>query len=171
VLEYNAYQNILFYKINVIDQKLSTLIKAKDKKGFAECFAAIEAMHQQSIAKTTEYKDNFKDNTMNEANIKYSNFIIDQKGKLTTLFNDFVDEYNVLQTLKKTSAPQTTESITAYNEAVRNYNIKKNLFYLVFDAIQTDKKILYSSWFVTNSAFIKNNGELEDIHESYTYNN
>ena len=171
VLEYNAYQNMLFYKINVIDQKLMTLIKAKDKKGFAECLTTIEAMHQVAIAKTTEYKDVFKDNSMNEANITYSNFISSQKAQLTSLFNEFVDQYNVLQTLKNSTQPQTHESIMVYNDVVRNYNAKKNSFYSVFDAIQTDKKALYSSWFVTNSAFLKNNSEFENIHESYTYNN
>jgi len=162
VLEYNAYQNMLFYKINVIDQKLMTVIKAKDKKGFAECFAAIEIQHQEAIAKTTEYKDSFKDNSMNNANIKYADFINDQKAKLTVLFNDFVDEYSTLHILKKASTPQTTEAIASYNEVVRDYNTKKNLFYLAYDTIQTDKKALYSSWFTTNSAFLKNNGEFED---------
>jgi len=43
------------------------------------------------------------------------------------------------------------------------------LFYLAYDTIQTDKKALYSSWFTTNSAFLKNNGEFEDLHDAYTY--
>ena len=100
ILEYNANQNILFYKINVIDQKLTALIKAKDKAGFAECFNKIDALHQEAIAKTNQYRDNYKDNSMNDANVKYSNFICGQKAKLTTLFNDFADEYAILLALK-----------------------------------------------------------------------
>ena len=31
ILQYNAYQNILFYKMNVIDEKLTSVVTAKDK--------------------------------------------------------------------------------------------------------------------------------------------
>lgn len=171
ILEYNAYQNILFYKINVIDQKLTAQIKAKDKAGFAKCFVNIDALHQQAIAKTNQYKDNFKDNSMNDANVKYSNFISGQKAKLTTLFNNFADEYALLQVLKNSTQPQTPASLAAYNLQVKTYNVKKNLFYVVLDNVQATKKAMYDSWFVTNSKFLQNNGEFENIHEAYTLTN
>jgi hypothetical protein len=167
VFEYNAYQNVLFYKINVMDQKLTATIKAKDKKGFTECMRTIETLHQEAIAKTNQYKDLFKDNSMNNANIKYSNFIYEQKEKLTDMFNDFVTEYTALQLLKKYNKPQTPEFIVAYNKQVKSYNDKKNLFYIVFDNIQSNKKVLYTNWFITNSTFLKNNAQFEDIHEKY----
>lgn len=167
ILEYNAYENFIFYKINVIDQKLMTLIKAKDQKGFNECFNTIGTLHQETITKTNQYRCSYKDNSMNDANVKYANFINDQKQKLTLLFNNFVEEYNTLQLLKNSSKPETTTSIEAYNVVVRTYNSKKNLFYDVFDTIQSNKKGLYNSWFVTNSTFLKNNGEFKDIHQTY----
>lgn len=168
VLEYNAYQNILFYKINVVDQKLTAIIKDKDKKGFAECLRTIETIHQESIVKTNEYKDIFKDNSMNDANVKYSNFIYDQKAKLTTLFNDFVDEYAALQLLKNSNQSQTLAFVASYNQEVRAYNDKKNLFYTVLDTIQSNKKVLYDNWFITNGTFLKNHAQYENIHEKYT---
>ncbi len=167
ILEYNANQNILFYKINVIDQKLSALIKAKDKAGFAECFNNIDALHQEAISKTNLYRSNFKDNSMNDANVKYSTFISGQKIKLTTLFNNFVDEYTKLLALKNTTKPQTAALLAEYNLQVKTYNAKKNLFYTASDAIQVTKKAMYDSWFVTNSKFLQHNGEFEDIHEKY----
>ena len=168
ILEYNANQNILFYKINVIDQKLSALVKAKDKAGFAECFNNIDALHKKAITKTNLYRDNYKDNSMNDANVKYSNFICRQKVKLTTLFNDFVDEYTMLLVLKNSTKPQTPDVVAAYNQQVKTYNAKKNLFYAVSDAMQVTKKMLYNSWFVTNSKFLQNNSEFENIHDKYT---
>lgn len=168
VLEYNAYQNVLFYKINVIDHKMSALIKAKDKKGFNECLRTLETIHQEVIVKTYQYKDIFKDNSMNNANIKFSHFIYEQNAKLSTLFNDFVDEYNALQLLKNSNQPQTTEFLVAYNQQVRAYNYKKNIFYQIYDAVQSQKKILYDNWFVTNRNFLKNNAQFDDIHEKYT---
>ncbi|WP_291131118.1 hypothetical protein [Flavobacterium sp. UBA7682] len=167
VLEYNAYQNILFYKINVIDQKLTTVIKARDKKGFTDCLNSITVMHEATMVKTTQYNDNFKDNTLNNANIKYSNFINGQKAKFANLFNEYVDEHNALQVLKNSNASQTNETVANYNKVVRNYNAKKNSFYEVYNTIQSAKKILYDSWFVTNGTFLKNNGEFENIHSKY----
>ncbi len=171
VLEYNAYQNMLFYKINVIDQKLTTVIAARDKKGFFDCLNSITVMHEATLTKTTQYNNNFKDNTLNVANIKYSDFINGQKAKFANLFNEYVDEYNVLQALKNSKAPQTNESVANYNKVVRSYNAKKNSFYDVFNTIQTAKKVLYDSWFVTNGTFLKNNGEFENIHDKYVANN
>ena len=171
VLEYNANQNMLFYKINVIDQKLTSVIVAKDKKGFLECLNSIAVMHEAMIVKTNQYKDNFKDNTLNVANIKYSDFINGQKAKFANLFNEYVDEYNALQALKNSSTQQTNETIANYNTVVRSYNAKKNSFYEVYNTIQTAKKVLYDSWFVTNGTFLKNNGEFENIHDKYVVKN
>jgi len=170
VIEYNAKQNMLFYKINVIDQKLTSVITARDKKGFADCLNRIGIMHQTTLVKTLQYNNHFTDNSLNVANIKYSNFIFDQKAKFANLFNEYVDEYNLLQTLKNSNTPQTNESNANYNKVVRSYNAKKNMFYEVYNSIQTAKKALYDSWFVTNSKFLKNNGEFENIHEKYVVN-
>ena len=170
ILEYNAYQNFIFYKINVIDQKLMTLINSKDKKGFLECFNAIAILNEEAITKTNQSRCDFKDNSMNDANVKYSNFINDQKGKLTVLFNDFADEFKALELLKNSTAQETSTTIEAYNKVVRTYNTKKNLFYTVFDTIQSNKKGLYNSWFVTNCSFLKKNGEFKDIHQSLVVN-
>ena len=170
ILEYNAYQNILFYKMNVIDEKLTAVINAKDKKGFSGCLDIIALMHQEILAKTDLYKDEYKDNTLNDANIDYSNFISGQKDKLTALFNSYADAYNALQLLKKAPQAETNETILAYNNAVKVCNTKKNLFYAVFNGIQTIKTTKYNNWLATNSSFLKNNGQFDSIYEKYAYN-
>lgn len=170
ILEYNAYQNILFYKMNVMDEKLTSVINAKDKKGFSDCMDMITLMHQQILDKTSEYKYEFKDTSLNDANIEYSNFIAGQKEKLTDLFNNYVDEYNALQALKDSSQPETNETTIAYNYAVKSYNIKKNLFYTVFNNLQSSKDKMYDNWLATNSTFLKNNGKFESIYERYAFN-
>ena len=170
ILEYNAYQNILFYKMNVMDEKLTSVINAKDKKGFSDCMDMITLMHQQILDKTSEYKYEFKDTSLNDANIEYSNFIAGQKEKLTDLFNNYVDEYNALQALKNSSQPETNETTAAYNYAVKSYNIKKNLFYAVFNNLQSTKEKLYDNWLTINSAFLKNNGQFDSLYEKYAAN-
>ena len=170
ILEYNAKQNILFYKLNVIDEKLSTVITAKDKKGFADCMNMIELMNQEVMTKTSEYYGYFKDNSLNAANVEYSKFIAGQNAKLTNLFSEYVDEYNKVQTLKASLQTTLGESVAAYNDAVASCNTKKNLFYAVFNDIQSEKKGLYDNWFAVNSAFLKNNGEFANIYDKYAFN-
>ena len=171
ILEYNAYQNILFYKMNVIDEKLTAVINAKDKKGFSDCLDVIALMRQEIITKTNLYKDDYKDTTLNDANVEYANFIYGQKAKLNDIFNNYADAYNALQLLKNPSHTQTKLAIEAYNNAVKTFNNKKNLFYTVFDTIQFNKVKMYNNWLTTNSSFLKNNGHFESIYDKYVYNN
>ena len=170
ILEYNAYQNVLFYKMNVMDEKLTYVINAKDKKGFSDCLNMITFMHQEIMAKTSEYRSEYKDTSLNDANIEYANFIAGQREKLSDLFNAYVDDYNALQTLKNTTQPETSETVAAYNNTVKSYNIKKNLFYIVFNDIQTAKDKMYETWLDTNSTFLKNNGQFDSLYNKYTYN-
>lgn len=171
ILEYNAYQNILFYKMNVIDEKLTYVINAKDKKGFSDCLNMITFTHEEIILKTSEYKSEYKDTSLNDANIEYANYIAGQRGKLSELFNAYIDEYHALQTLKNSKKPETSENIVAYNNTVKSYNTKKNLFYVVFNNIQITKDKMYDSWLTTNSAFLKNNSQFDSLYHKYATNN
>ena len=171
ILEYNAYQNILFYKMNVIDEKLTYVINAKDKKGFSDCLNMIMFTHEEIMLKTSEYKSEYKDTSLNDANIEYANYIAGQRGKLSELFNAYIDEYHALQTLKNSKKPETSESIVAYNNTVKSYNTKKNLFYVVFNNIQITKDKMYDSWLTTNSAFLKNNSQFDSLYHKYATNN
>ena len=170
ILEYNAYQNILFYKMNVMDERLTYVINAKDKKGFSDSMNMIAFTREEIMVKTSEYKSEYKDTSLNDANIEYANFIDGQREKLSDLFNTYVDEYNALQTLKNSKQPETIESITTYNNTVKNYNAKKNLFYAVFNDIQTTKDKMYDTWLTTNSTFLKNNGQFDSLYEKYASN-
>ena len=170
LLEYNAKQNILFYKLNVIDEKLAAVVAARDTKGFADCTNMIELMNQEVMAKTSELNGYFKDDSLNSANVEYSIFITSQKAKLNTLFNNYVAEYNTAQSLKSAAQAGESATITAYNNAVDSSNTRKNLFYAVFNDIQSEKKVLYDNWFTTNSAFLKNNGRFVNLYDKYVYN-
>lgn len=173
ILEYNAYQNILFYKLNVMDEKLTKVVAAMDKKGFNDCMNMIALMHNDIMAKTASFNNYFKDNSLNNANIEYANLINNQTTQLSGLFNDYATANENLQALKKleaAEAPETPESIRVYNETVRDYNTKKNLFYAVFNDIQKTKDMMYDRWLVVNATFLKNNGEFENLHGQYAFN-
>lgn len=173
ILEYNATQNILFYKINVMDEKLTKVIAAMDKKGFDDCMNMIALMHQDIMEKTAANRNYFKDDSLNQANIEYANLINSQGAQLSGLFNDYATAYENLQQLKKSTnaeAPDTAESVAVYNETVRDYNNKKNLFYAVFNDIQKTKDASYDKWLAVNANFLKNNGEFENLHDRYAVN-
>lgn len=173
ILEYNAHQNILFYKLNVMDEKLTKVVTAMDKKGFDECMNMIALMHQDIMTKTAGYTNYFKDNSLNNANIAYANLINNQRTQLSNLFNEYASAYEILQQLKKSTnaeAPDTEESAAVYNETVKDYNAKKNMFYAVFNDLQKTKDAAYDNWLVTNATFLKNNGEFENLHDRYASN-
>ena len=167
ILEYNAYQNMLFYKMNVMDEKFTSVINAKDKKGFSDCLNMLQLMQQEIATKTGQYKGDYEDTSLNDANIQYSNFIAGQKEKLSDLFNNYVNEYTTLQLLKNA---QTAEEVAAYNTAVKSYNAKKNAFYTVFNDIQSVKAKLYDNWLNVNSTFLKNNAQFDNIYSNYAVN-
>lgn len=169
ILEYNAYQNMLFYKMNVMDEKLTLVINAKDKKGFSDCLNMIDLMHQEAMTSAEEFKGEYSDTSLIDANIAYANFIAGQKDKLSDLFNNYVDEYNKLQLLKNQSQ-ETNDAVVAYNSVVKVYNVKKNTFYSIYKDIQTTKGKLYDDWLTTNSTFLKRNGQFESIYDNYAVN-
>jgi hypothetical protein len=168
VLEYNARQNFLFYKMNVIDQKLVNLLHAKDQSGVAQCLQLIEAFHQDVVSKTNQYKDVFKDNSLNEANVRFANLIASQQSAFGTLFTAYAEASAQLAALKASKGPETTASVAAYNQKVKSFNAKKNAFFAAFDQIQATKKAMVDHWVIANSRFLQKNSEFENIHEHYT---
>lgn len=167
LFEYNANQNILFYKTNVIDQKMLVAITCINKEDFNDCIAALENVYDEVVTKTSDYKNEYKDVSLNEENRVYSKFIYDQKEVITPLFNDFIKDYESLQLLKELKTPETTPSIALYNKTVRSYNLSKNKLFELLKKLQENKTVMYNNWFIVNRAFLKNNVKLDDIYESY----
>lgn len=167
VFEYNAYQNILFYKINVIDQKILTSISCINKADFIESMTTLDNIYQEVIAKTSTYENTFRDVSLNNENIAYSNYIYSQKEVMIPLFNDFIKEYEELQVLKDAKTLETTESIAHYNAKVRTYNATKNKLFDYLRVAQVTKMKLYNKWFKINQSFLVNNIKVANIYESY----
>jgi hypothetical protein len=171
IFEYNAFENILFYKINVIDEKINASINKIDCNDFSESIVALENIYQETTLKTNVYKSNYNDVSLNNATLTYSNFIYIQKIKITSLFNAFSDEYSKLQKLKSQPNQGSEAFIVQYNAAVKSYNAKKNQLFDVIEVIEKNKKTMYDDWLAVNRAFLKNNAKFEDLYQSYTYNN
>ena len=158
IYEYNTYQNLIFYKINVLDEKLMTAIKNKDIPVIEACDSLIVSTCNESLKKTAVYKGQYQDETLNNANILFSNFFLLQDKLLmpiTVKFFRFHDQFQKM----KSFFQKDTKSITMqeYNNQVRKYNDLKNRFYETFNEIGVKKNLLLNNWVDTNKSFLKNN--------------
>lgn len=169
VFEYNAYQNLIFYKLNILDDKLVQLLKFRDSEKVMECMNFMSGVAQESLVKTDIYKDDYEDKSMIEANTEYIQFILKQNETLLPLFQQYVTVYEDFQKLKKKFLESNEQiNVEDYNAEVRRYNEIKNTFFDTLYEIQVKKSDLVKRWYITNSQFLKNNIEFEDLYEKFT---
>lgn len=173
IFEYCGKQNILFYKMNVLDHKLIYLIKNKDKNGFTECIKILEKLKTHVLANTAVLKNNFKDQSLNNANIEYMNFLSNQNEKIIPYVYDYMNHYVMLEQIKAKlkKNQQSNATINEQNKYVKLYNFKKKVLLTMLEEIQNSKKILYNNWYATNGKFLKNNIVFENIHEKFIKKN
>lgn len=169
VFEYNAYQNLIFYKLNVLDDKLIQLFKYRKVEDVLECVNFMSGVTQESLTKTDLFKDDFTDTSLNDANIEFINFIIKQNETLVPLYQDYILVHEDFQKIKKKFL-ETNEIIKVedYNNEVRRYNKVKNTFFDALHENQIIKSELLKRWYITNSLFLKNNIEFENLYEKFT---
>lgn len=169
VFEYNAYQNLIFYKLNVLDDKLVQLLKYRKADDVIECVNFITSVSQESLIKTDLFKDDFTDTSLNDANIELINFMLSQNEKLLPLYKEYITVYEDFQKIKaKFLETNEVIKIEDYNAEVRRYNLVKNTFFDALLEIQVKKKELLKRWYFTNSQFLKNNIEFENLYEKFT---
>jgi hypothetical protein len=169
VFEYDAYQNLIFYKLNVLDDKLIQLFKYRNANDIQECINFMTSVSEESLIKTDIYKDDFADKSLNEINIEFVNFMLAQNETLLPLYQQYVTVYEDFQKIK-TKFLETNEIIKVedYNNEVKRYNDVKNKFFDSLYENQVKKVELIKRWYATNSDFLKHNIEFEDLYEKFT---
>lgn len=169
IFEYNAYQNIIYYEMNVLDEKLMALLKDKNIEKVNECMKYITKVGEEGYRKTDSYKNDFKDTSLNNANIEFITFILKQKETLLPFYSDYIKTFEILQLAKsKMEKDRKSISLDDYNLAVRNYNNAKNSFFDTQYTIQNSKNELLKAWTITNGAFLKNNTDFENKLDKVT---
>ena len=169
IFEYNAYQNIIYYEMNVLDEKLMTLLKDKNIGKVNECIKYITKVGEEGYKKTDSYKNDFKDTSLNNANVEFITFILRQKENLLPFYFDYIQSFEALQVIKtKIEKDNKSVSLEDYNLVVRKYNNSKNLFFDTLYTIQNSKNELLKAWTITNGTFLKNNSEFENKFQSLT---
>ena len=169
VFEYDAYQNLIFYKLNVLDDKLMELMKAKNIAEVNRCMDYINQISKESLVKTELYKNDYTDTSLNDANVELITFYTKQNETLLPLYNDYVEVSENFQK-KKAMFVATNDAIAIeeYNTEVRKYNKSKNAFFDALYEIQLKKRDLVNRWYITNSDFLRHNIEFENLYEKFT---
>lgn len=172
IFEYNAQQNFIFYKINVVDEKLLVAIDNKNLDEIKKCTDLIQKICEESKSKTTYYKDYFKDNSLNNANIKLIDFYANQNKLLGTPAEEFFTFFEKFQITKyKFNEDESYMAVEEYNKQVRRYNELKNKFYNTLYSVNLQKNDLIKNWSNTNSAFLKNNIDFEKYNSKFIAEN
>ena len=172
IYEYNTYENLIFYKINVLDEKLMTAIRDRDLPTIETCNSLIVNTCNESLQKTADYKNQYHDETLNNANILFSNFFLMQDKLLIPTTVSF---FEVSEKFQKTKCSLEEDSkcitIVEYNNQVREYNELKNKFYDTLYEINVKKNSLINKWVTTNSEFLKNNFSFDITDYKYVVEN
>lgn len=169
VFEYNAYQNLVFYKINILDDKLIQLLKNRNIEQVSECIHYMNTISQELKAKTIAYKNDYEDQSLIEANLEFLQFISKQNEIIFPLYQEYVAVYDTFQNTKKNFLEQNDNSnVEVYNAEVVRFNRIKNTFFDTLYDLQVKKSDLVNRWYVTNSLFLKNNIEFEDLYDKFT---
>ncbi len=169
VFEYNAYQNLIFYKLNVLDEKLTQLFKYRNTQDVIECTNFMISLAEESLIKTDIYKNDFTDTSLNDINIEFVNFMLKQNETLLPLYQQYISVYEDFQKFKnKFLEDNNSIKVEDYNNEVKRYNDIKNIFFNTLHENQIAKIELLKRWYITNSNFLKNNIQFEDLYEKFS---
>lgn len=169
VFEYDAYQNLIFYKLNVLDDKLISFLKEKDTDAVQKCMDYLVEIGHESLLKTELYRDDFVDTSLNDANIEMINFMMDQKEIVLPLYELYVKTSNEFQEIKtRFNSNKSNITVEEYNAQVRRYNSVKNNFFDALYENQVKKRSLVNHWYMINSDFLRRNIEFENLYEKFS---
>lgn len=153
IFEYDAHQSLFFFKINVLDAKLCDLLVTTDTKKVNECVYYLNQICQETLLEIEKYKKIHIDQSLNNANDRFINFILTQNKNLIPMYINYIQVLNEFNLMKANNATP----IELYNEKVRLLNKTKKSFYYSFNEIQTQKQQFIENWYNIKSNFLKNN--------------
>ena len=157
IFEYDAHQSLMFFKINVLDAKLSDLLNTTDDKNVIECVSYLNQVCRESLTETDEYKKVYIDQSLNIANNELITFLLAQSELLLPLYTDYIQTLADCNNTKEGLQNNEKDNSEQYNEKVRQLNVTKNKFMDSFATIQNQKKELIDNWLKIKQDYLKNN--------------
>ncbi len=172
IYEYNTNQNMIFYKLNVLDEKLMSAINTMDLNLIVSCNQQIVKTCIEAQNKTALYRDYFYDRSLNNASILLADFYLNQDRELIPAVVEFL---TFSQHFKNTKIlfeeKDGSISVAEYNAEVRKFNELKTKFYTTLNSINMNKNFLINSWVITNSDFLKKNINFDITNYRYVDTN
>lgn len=168
ILEYNAYQNLTFYKLNVVDEKLMNLINTNNSGEVLACVNFLNRIAEESLQTMEKSKREYTDSSLETANKDLIDFLLKQNDKIIPMFSKYASASIDLENIKKLLEDKTKPvNADEYNAIVKNFNVCKNVFFNNINDIQISKAEIINNWAVVNSTFLKKNAKLENIYDDY----
>lgn len=147
---------MIFYKLNILVDKLVNLFKLKDREKVNECIIHIHNIIKESEFKTSEFKGEFEDDSLNDITIELIYFFQNQNVYLKELYFKYIEEYLTFQEIKKIVTKNDDEKANEeYNGKVKKFNKSKNDFFDSLYENQILKRELIIRWYKTNSLLLK----------------
>ena len=168
ILEYNAKENFVFYKVNVADEKF---INAVNENNIDEAKMSLDYL--KKVCKETNIKVNLigqcvNDKSLNKANLNVIETMIELNNNLFAYYIQFNKMHTSLENLK-IQAHNNPKSLTTneYRDFIKKYNAVNKIYNDTYQSIQSNKKLVLDKWYATNSAFLKRNMQYEDYRLSF----
>lgn len=168
LFEYNAYQNLYFYMLNVLDDKLMYLITENKYAEASDCLKVLIKTGQEIVIKNKNTKFDYNNLSLVKANRDLVEFFSNQEKSLFPHFEIFMKANDEFQEFKKlaTNNPFIV-SDEEYNENVRYYNDTKNNFYKIFQFVQLKKNDMLNNWYAKNSNLLMKSTKFENNYARY----
>lgn len=163
ILEYNAKENFIFYKISVIDEKYTNLLREEKSEEATACLQYLIKMSDIALSELAVYRKTADDITVNAINQQYIEFIKNRNQITYSFYLQYQNSKKELEIAKK----DANLSAEKYNEKVREYNAVKNSYFAKYGAIQSEKQLMIKKFHETNSAYLRKNVQFENDFNRY----
>jgi hypothetical protein len=168
IFEYNANQNFIFYKLNILDGKLTKAIENKNVQEIIKANESLVTEAYQALKETSILETEFTDQTLNNSSKEFVYFLLKQSDESVQSTLAFLNFYNAFQKVKESTAlSNDLSTIEQYNAQVREYNQLKNNFNTQQNQLQIKKEQLRKEWFDANSNFLINNIDFDNLNTSF----
>jgi hypothetical protein len=153
LFEYDAHQSLIFFKLSVLDAKLSDLLLTTDYNNTSKCVFYLNQICYETQEETEKYKKVHIDHSLNNVNIEYIDFLLQQNQILIPMYKDYMQISTELNNAKE----DKNILVEDFNEKVKSFNFLKNTFFDNLYNIQIKKKDIVDKWYNQKWLFLKNN--------------
>jgi len=154
IFEYNSHQSLIFFKINVLDAKLSDLLSTTDEASVTKCIAYLDQISEESLVQIDDYTKVNVDQSLNLATQALIHFVQQRNELILPLYKDYVASLSNFSNTDKASASDDVRE--KLGELEKQLNVAKTKLDEQLALAQTKKKALVDKWIETERSLLQN---------------